>query len=374
MLTDEEAPGLTVVVPAYNERENIVETLNSIVNSDYPKGKLNVAVVDDGSTDDTYQTVKRYMHVAKRKGVHIDVLKKRNGGAADAKNYGLSKTRTTLIATLDGDSVLERSALRILASYIMCDENVGGVSGAIRVYRPENVLEKIQNIEYDINIFLKRLIMGIESVSTTPGGLSMFRTKIIKKLGGFKKNSLAEDEEIAINLQKHGYYVWTVINGISYTKVPSDLWTLIKQRTRWIRGSVANRILIHNDLISPKAGDFWFFGMMLSFLFILPILSIMVYLIYTSAMDMLNTGLMIQPPTLDTHIILMAMIVGVSGIWVGYALNAMDRRICKKKFRIKRIPFIILYVIIYGYFWVLVWINVLITEIKERGRYTWGTR
>jgi len=376
ILSNRELVNLTVVVPAYNEERDIIETIESIVKSNYPKEKLELIIIDDGSKDHTYNIVKKYFKLLKSKKckIKLNIFSKTNGGAADAKNYGILKTKTKLLATLDGDSVVDTNALRILASYILLDKNVGAVSGAIRVYKPKNMLEKIQDIEYDLGLFLKRIIMGVESVSTTPGGLSMFRTRIVRKIGGFKKFSLTEDEEIAINLQKHGYFVWTVIDGVSYTKVPKDLWTLIKQRTRWLRGGLWNRFR-HKDLISLEAGDFSFFGMLLNFLFSMPVILIILYLTYNGISSYISTGqITLIHSLLDTFTILMVAMLILSGSWVMYALKIVQNKIHGRTIRLKRLPIIIIYTFLYGYFWMFVWLNVIITEIREGGKYSWGTR
>jgi len=368
-LSDKELPTISVIVPAYNESENIKYTIESILASDYPRKKLEVIVVDDGSTDDTYEHAKKFEKLGVR------VFKKANGGAADAKNYGAFKSKGQLITTLDSDTRIDPQALRRLAAYF-AEPEVAAVSAAVRVYSPKKIIEKIQSIEYDVILLLRRMIMGVESVYVTPGGLSMFRREPFMKVGGFNKDSVTEDQEIAINLQKKGYKIRASLEAFSYTIVPDTISSLLKQRTRWLRGGIWNRIF-HKDLYTARSGDFLFFGMMFDFVFSIPLvifgLSLIRSVIYNGQwierlgyIEMLS--LSIDP------LVLASLVVTIAGIpWVIFMTNTLRSRAGEKKIGFNDLVPLFLFIFVYGYIWVFVWIMTIFQELKGGG-YQWSTR
>ena len=366
---DEDLPKISVVIPAYNESENIRASIESVLASDYPKDKLEVIVVDDGSTDDTYDIAREYTKY------DVKVYRKPNGGAADAKNYGAERSTGEFIATLDSDSRVDTQAFRRLIAYFR-EKNVAAVTGAVRVYDPKKLIEKVQAIEYDIILVLRRLIMGVESVYVTPGGLSMFRRGPFFEVGGFNKNSLTEDQEIAINLQRHGYKIRASLDAFSYTVVPDTLFKLIKQRVRWLRGGIWNRIY-HRRLYSPKYGDFVFFGMMFDFVYSIPLLIFAIGILrnvlynglWTERLGYLSSLLLSIDPLMLTTIVV--LIIGIP--YTAYLVNVLRSRAGEKRVGMKDIVPFISYVFFYGYIWVAVWIITFWQELRGGG-YIWGTR
>lgn len=368
-VSDDELPKLSVIIPAYNESENVRSTIESVLNSDYPKDKLEIIVVDDGSTDNTYEIIKEY----EKRG--IKTYKKKNGGAADAKNYGAERSHGDVIATLDSDTVVEKHAFRKLVPYLL-EDGVAAVTAAVRVYSPKSMIEKIQSIEYDVILFLRRLIMGVESVYVTPGGLSLFKRKPFFKVGGFNKDSLTEDQEIAINLQKHGYKIRASLDGFTYTKVPNTFFSLLNQRVRWLRGGIWNRVF-HRKLYTTKSGDFLFFGMIFDFVFSIPL----VIFLITMLKNIIYNGLWMERLGYIEMLILSidplmltAAVVTVFGIpYVIYMVNTLRKNAGEPSVGARDILPLLLFIFVYGYIWLFVWVLVALQEFKGGG-YIWGTR
>ena len=356
---------VSVVIPAYNEGENIKETIESVLNSDYPKDKLEVIVVDDGSTDNTYEIASQYP---------IKVIRKPNGGAASAKNLGILHATGDIIITLDSDTTIPKDTIKKLASYFE-DPKVGAVSGSVRVKDPKTLLEKWQAIEYDIILVYRRILEMFNSVYVTPGGLSAFRKDAIMEVGLFDPRSLTEDQEIAMNLQKHGWDVKSSLDAFSYTKVPDTLSKLIKQRIRWVRGGVWNRIK-HMDLMHPKWGDFMFFSYYLDFLFFIQILPVAISLllfVFESNFWFTRIGadaflFGINPVGFVGLFFWLAMLP-----WFVYYVNIMREKANNRRISLDEIKDVLGFLFIFSVGWMIVWPFVFYKELTSKEE-VWETR
>ncbi|MDN5367148.1 MAG: poly-beta,6-N-acetyl-D-glucosamine synthase, partial [Candidatus Diapherotrites archaeon] len=129
-IPDEKLPTVSIVVPAYNEGENIGETIESLLRLNYPKDKMEIIVVDDGSTDNTYDVAKRY------EGETVRVIRKENGGKSSALNMGIKHARGEIIACMDADSVATPDSLRVLVEYIL-EEDADAVTPVMHVWKPK---------------------------------------------------------------------------------------------------------------------------------------------------------------------------------------------------------------------------------------------
>ncbi|MEM0356681.1 MAG: glycosyltransferase family 2 protein [Candidatus Anstonellales archaeon] len=361
---------ISFVVPVYNEGENIKKCLDSLMNIDYPKDRFEVIVVDDGSTDNTGIILEDY---AKRYD-NIRVIRKENGGAASAKNVGILNSSGDIIITIDSDSIIDREAPAKLASYF--DEpRVGAVSGSVRVLNSNTNLTKWQSIEYDIILVYRRILEAFDSVYVTPGGLSAFRREVIMKVGLFDTNSLTEDQEIAMNLQKHGYKVLSSLDAFAYTEVPKSLSALIKQRVRWIRGGIWNRIK-HQDLLDVKWGNLFIFGYLLDVLFFVPFstffLSLILFLI-DHQLWIFRLGFDIVELMVD-HFMIATFIFWIILLpWQIHMINILRDKAGDKKVSSKEIVDFIGFMIMFGWAWFFVWPFVIYKEITQ-AQNRWETR
>ncbi len=227
-------PTVTLLVPAFNEEEGIANTLDSLLLLDYPKEKLTVIVIDNGSTDRTVDIVKGY------KGVKL--LHEPKKGKACALNKGIRESITELTGCVDADSIVSRESLRNQVG-LFVSFDVGAVISVIKIRQPKNLLEKVQHYEYILTAFVRKLMSTINTLYVTPGVLTVYRTKVLKQVGGFdENNNLTEDLEIALNLRYHHYKVLIQSESITYTNPPRTFWAFWRQRVRWFRG------LIHNSI------------------------------------------------------------------------------------------------------------------------------
>ena len=136
------------------------------------------------------------------------------------------------------------------------DTRVAAVCPLLKVKNPTTTLLKIQWCEYIINMFYRFLNAKVDSIHVTPGPFSVYRTEVVKKLGGYDEKTITEDLEIAIRLQKYNYRLLHTYDTIVETESPRTWLALFKQRVRWYKGSVDNTWTYKNLLFNKKYGDF----------------------------------------------------------------------------------------------------------------------
>ena len=250
-------PFISILVPAYNEEETILETLQSIYHLDYPKEKMEVIVINDGSTDATGSVVASYIQDNADRA-YFRIISQRNCGKAAALNRGLQQLKGEFFACLDADSFVERSTLRkMVAQYEQEDDlSLAIVTPAMKVAKPENLLQKIQWLEYIVMIFFGRLSSSLDSLYVAPGPFSLYRTSIIKQLQGFDETTLTEDQEIAYRVQQHQYRIMQCFDGYVYTTAPKKLKAFYAQRRRWYLGSISCLHQYRGMIGRRRYGDF----------------------------------------------------------------------------------------------------------------------
>ena len=272
--TKKDQPEITIVIPAYNEEKGIKNTIISALELDYPKKKLKIVVVDDGSTDKTKDIVQKLAKLHK-----FMLISKKNEGKAKAMNTVLEKCKTELFACLDADSYVEKDSLKKMIPHLE-EQNVAAVISAIHVNEPKNIYEKLQRMEYILAIMTRKLMAFINTLSVTPGVLSVYKTEILKKVGGFDNETLTEDFEIAMRLKYYGYDIEIETSAKTHTNVPRTFWALWRQRVRWYRGFVESHKKYKKMFLNKKHGTFAYFQMPLNVIGILLLIGAVVFVSY----------------------------------------------------------------------------------------------
>ncbi len=226
-------PKVAIVVPCYNEAKTIGGTLRSLQALHYPADKLEIIVVDDGSTDDTYTIARQF------ESASIRVFHKGNGGKHSAMNFALERTDAELIGCLDADSIVDKNALREIAP-IFENEKIAAVTPGIHVHKPETLLQHIQNVEYQLSLFNRFVFAALGSVFITPGPFSIFRAKVVRELGGWRYAHSTEDMEMALRIQSAGHLIANAPRAVVHTNTPRTLKALFRQRVRWTYGWLRN--------------------------------------------------------------------------------------------------------------------------------------
>jgi cellulose synthase/poly-beta-1,6-N-acetylglucosamine synthase-like glycosyltransferase/peptidoglycan/xylan/chitin deacetylase (PgdA/CDA1 family) len=221
---------VSVIVPAYNEAANIAATVRSLVASDYPR--LEVIVVDDGSTDGTAAIVERL----RLPGVFV--LRQENAGKPAALNAGIRYARGELLVLVDGDTVFEPESVGLLVQPL-ADPTVGAVSGNTKVANRRGLLGRWQHLEYVIGFNLDRRMFDIaRCMPTVPGAIGAFRRAAVRDVGGVSSQTLAEDTDFTMAIIRAGWRVVYEPDAVAWTEAPASLKQLWRQRYRWCYGTM----------------------------------------------------------------------------------------------------------------------------------------
>jgi cellulose synthase/poly-beta-1,6-N-acetylglucosamine synthase-like glycosyltransferase len=239
-------PSVAVIVPCWNEAGTVGDTCDSLLALDYPREKLEIILVDDGSTDDTRSAM---THFAKHSQVRI--IHKENGGKHTALNAGIAATNAEIIGCLDADSFVDPDALREIVP-CFTGARVAAVTAAMSVHHPKNLLQHMQYAEYIFGIAFRHAIASINGLYVTPGPFSFYRHDVIRELGGFRYGHQTEDMEMALRIQRAGYGIENAPRARVYTKTPRTLVKLVKQRTRWTTGFLRNILGEYRGLIGRR--------------------------------------------------------------------------------------------------------------------------
>jgi len=227
-------PGITILVAAYNEQENIVSTVRSIALQYYP-GQMQVIVINDGSTDGTAA------QLATLDYPWLQVLNlERNVGKANALNEGLKFARFHLTITVDGDSYLYRDALRnLIGRYLSDPPNTKAVAGAVLVRNSrKNMVTAIQEWDYFHGISaIKRLQSLYQGTLVAQGAFSVYDTALLRDLGGWP-HTVGEDIVLTWAILERGHRVGFAENACLFTNAPDTWKQFIRQRQRWSRGLI----------------------------------------------------------------------------------------------------------------------------------------
>jgi len=220
-------PDISVVIPAYNEEKNISACVESVLSNDYPKDKMEIIIVDDGSTDNTLQVLSKYP---------VTVLKQDHKGKSEALNLGVKKAKNEFILCIDADSVLDKYCIKEMVKPLG-DPNVGATTGTSKVKNIQNILTIFQNIEYHYNNLIRK---SFSSVFNTGiwffGALACYRKSLLEKIGYFKTDTLTEDTDIALEIHQAGSRTVHADRAFCSTIVPVTLKELYNQRKRWWMG------------------------------------------------------------------------------------------------------------------------------------------
>lgn len=239
-------PSVAVIVPCFNEAPTIAATCESLLALEYPHKKLEIILVNDGSTDTTPEVMSQFSSFPQ-----VRIIHKENGGKHTALNAGIATTQAEIIGCLDADSFVDCSALNEIIS-CFTNPQIAAVTAAMSIHQPKNILQHMQNAEYTFGITLRHTFASINGLYVTPGPFSFYRKSIVEELGGFRYGHQTEDMEMALRIQQAGYGIENAPRARVYTKAPNTILKLIKQRTRWTSGFLRNIFGEYRTLIASR--------------------------------------------------------------------------------------------------------------------------
>lgn len=247
-------PGVTIIVPCWNEEKTIFATMQSLLDLNYPKEKLHLLLIDDGSTDNTWEVISKFSSYQ-----NVQIFRKENGGKYSAMNLGLENTKTEYVGCLDADSFVDSEALSRIITYFQKDPIAMAVAPSIIVNNPKNIIQNAQRAEYDMAVYVKKMLAFLGAIHVTPGPFTIFKKKVFDDLGPYRHAHNTEDMEIAFRMQKNNYKIEQCNDAYVYTNTPSTIPKLFRQRLRWIYGFLNNTIDYRGVLFKKKYGNFSMF-------------------------------------------------------------------------------------------------------------------
>lgn len=296
---------VSILMPAYNESCNIVDSVKSMLQLQYPE--FEIIVINDGSKDDTADLLKtaykmsevsfepsNWLPCKTLKGIYVSrthrnliLIDKNNGGKADALNAGINYSRYPLFCALDADSVLDNQSILKISRAFIEEPDIIAAGGIIRVINgcrieagevvsidlPKSALAKFQIVEY-----LRGFLFGrtgwsaINSMLIISGAFGIFKKKEVVEAGGYRSDTIGEDMELVVRLyNKYApdkkVRVKFIPDPVCYTEVPESLSVLSRQRNRWQRGLIDSLLLNFNMLFNPRYGAVGLIAMPFFFIF-----------------------------------------------------------------------------------------------------------
>ncbi|MGQ0659221.1 MAG: glycosyltransferase family 2 protein [Chromatiales bacterium] len=243
-------PLVSVIVPALNEEETIAYTVRSLLEQDYPR--IEIIIVDDGSTDRTAAVCKS---LGQRGSIRYYRMQERQGKSA-ALNLGLSAARGEYAVFMDSDSTLDRDCISRLMTQF-AEPRVGAVSGNLDVRNyGDNLLTWMQAMEYLITLGVgRRFKASVGILAIVPGAIGAFRRDLLQRIGLFEPGP-GNDSDVTIRTRKLGRQIAFAYDAICRTNVPTRWGGWFRQRMRWDRNIIRNRLRKHRDIFNPYQENF----------------------------------------------------------------------------------------------------------------------
>ncbi len=289
------SPKVSIIAPAFNESKTIIDNVRTLLSLYY--NNFEIILVNDGSTDDTFEKVEEAFELEKVnyyfdyrlpcekiRGVYksanpsfnrLTVIDKNNGGKADSLNAGINICKSSLFVSIDADSIIEADAILKLVKPFLeeKDRKVIGTGGVIRIVNscdtelghirqinvPKQILPRLQVLDYTRAFLLGRMAWSqLDGLMLISGAMGIFDRETVIRAGGYSTKTVGEDMELVLRMRRYmsendkKYEVTYIPDPLCWTEVPSDLKSLRKQRTRWTRGLVES-LKIHRKLfLNPK--------------------------------------------------------------------------------------------------------------------------
>lgn len=351
-------PKVTVMVPACNEEKCLAKTVNSLLHLKYPKGKLQIIIIDDGSKDKTLDIARGF----EKDGVIV--LTKPNGGKGTALNMGLKHAKGEFVACLDADSVVEADALLKMLGYFD-KRSVMAVTPSLKCTTPTTIWQKIQVVEFLLGVYLRKVFAYLGSIHVTPGPFTVFRKEFFDKYGGYDVTTCTEDIEISLRIQAYGYEIENAVDANVYAVAMPTFMTTKNQRVRWYKGFIENTQKYKQLLFSKKYGNLGLFVLPSAYLSVILAMVMVSYSIYVMIDKNYSRLVNLYNVNFDIWKLLELkwdvfylnqsplMMIGLVALCTGIATVYLAKRLSKERQNIALcyVLFMFLYLPLYAYWW-----------------------
>jgi peptidoglycan-N-acetylglucosamine deacetylase len=262
-------PAVSVVIPAFNEEKVVCQTVRALLASKYPN--FEVIVVDDGSKDGTFAVLKESFGQDPK----VRLLTKANEGKAKALNEGIANASGDIIVALDADTLFLPDTLGMLVRRFS-DPEVGAVAGNAKVGNRLNLHTYYQALEYITSQNMDRRALDVMNcITVVPGSVGAWRKSLVLSAGGFTSATLAEDADLTLSILEMGNKVAYEDAAVAYTEAPDTVRDFVKQRFRWMYGTLQAAWKHRRVLFRPRYGALGLFALPNVFLFqvVFPLIS-----------------------------------------------------------------------------------------------------
>ncbi|CAN5456943.1 glycosyltransferase [soil metagenome] len=325
-------PRIDVLVAAYNEATGIRGTIESLLAS--VGVDIRVLVVDDGSTDATFDIVQSAFGADPR----VVLKRKANGGKASALNLALTAATAPIVVGVDADTQLSIDALAKLAAWFV-DPAVGAVAGNVKVGNRRGIVTRWQALEYITSQNVdRRALARLNAVTVVPGAIGAWRTEVLRSVNGYRSDTLAEDMDLTWRVREQGWVIANEPDAMAFTEAPSSLGGLLKQRYRWSFGTLQclwkhRRSMFRHGwfggLALPSLWLFQIAGQVLAPLIDLQLLVALALqlLAWLSSMQHADVSASPNPALWFTLAIYVAFsVLELMASWIAYGFDREDRR------------------------------------------------
>jgi len=279
-------PFVSILIPAYNEELVIVNTIRSLLASDY--SSYEIIVIDDGSQDNTSKIVTWEFAGDER----VRLFTVANAGKAAALNTGLRYARGEIVVALDADTLFEPNTVGALA-HRFYDKTLGAIAGNAKVGNRVNLVTRWQALEYITSQNMdRRAFASLNCITVVPGAVGAWRKDLLLEVGGFPSDTLAEDQDLTLRIRRLGYRIGYEETAVAWTEAPDNLRSLAKQRFRWAYGTLQCMWKHRDALFRPRYGLLGFVAMpnvwtfQILFPLISPVMDLMlIYVLVASSID-----------------------------------------------------------------------------------------
>ena len=226
-----DVPMISLMVPCYNEGDNLDESIPHLLQLRYPNYEL--IFINDGSKDNTAEIIDRWAAKEKK----TTALHQENQGKASALNHGLTIAKGKYVACIDGDAVLDYYALDYMVQALEKDPKYAATTGNPRVRNRSTILGRLQVSEFSSIIGLIKRAQGLMgTIFTVSGVCCLFRKDVMEEIGGWSTNMITEDIDISWKIQIAGYNIMYEPRALCWVLMPESMKGLYKQRLRWAQG------------------------------------------------------------------------------------------------------------------------------------------
>jgi cellulose synthase/poly-beta-1,6-N-acetylglucosamine synthase-like glycosyltransferase len=357
-------PPCAILIPAHNEEKVISRTLDAMLALDYPRDRLRIIVINDGSSDHTGDILHSYMERDSRVSV-FDVPAGQGGkGKSRALNLGIQQVHEEIVAIYDADNTPEPSALRYLVAQLLLHKELGAVLGKFRtVNKNVNLLTRFIHIEtLSFQSMLQAGRWQMHGIATLPGTNFVMWTSLIRTLNGWDEEALTEDSELSIRIYQEGFKIKYIPYAVTYEQEPQEWGVWIRQRMRWVRGNnyVISKFFKHIPQFTNKrlAFDLLYTLALYYVFFAAIVISDLLFLL--SVTGLISMAL----PGPYTFVWIMAFVLFLAEIFLAVSYDSEDR--------LRNIGTILIMYFTYCQLWVYIVVKAWYTDYVKKEKRLWA--